>query len=154
MALNPESPDWLAHAVRELLDRAAIRDVLMRYAQGVDRADLEQVASCFTPDADYQGSLAQGTIGNALPALRAARARFESTMHFMGNQLIQLRGDEALCETYAVAYHRLKAEPERALVVGIRYLDDLVRQGNVWRIRKRVAKLEWQRYDALATGEE
>ena len=149
--MTPDETERILRTVRELADRAAIRDVLMRYAVGVDRADLALVASCFTPDADYQGSLAQGTIAEALPALREARARFESTMHFMGNQLIELNGDQAACETYATAYHRLKAEPDRALVVGIRYIDELVRQGEQWRIRKRVAKLVWQRYDTLGT---
>ena len=48
-------------------------------------------------------------------------------MHFMGNQLIELDGDTAHVETYAVAYH-WKDEvagtdhPEN-LVVGVRYLD-------------------------------
>jgi hypothetical protein len=144
----------LEAAVRELLDRAAIRDVLMRYARGVDRADLDLVAGCFTTDAAYEGALAKGDISTALPALRAARARFASTMHFMGNQLIELAGDSASCETYAVAYHRLHDESDRALVVGIRYVDDLIRRDNRWLIRKRQAILEWQRYDALGGNDD
>ena len=36
--------------VETLLDRAAIRDVLLRYARGVDRRDLAMVRACFMPD--------------------------------------------------------------------------------------------------------
>ena len=137
-------------AVRELCDRAAIHDVLMRYARGVDRRDLDLVAACFTADAAYDGTLAQGTIADALAALRGRLARYEHTMHFMGNQLIEVRGDNATCETYAVAYHRLSSDgPPHDLTVGIRYLDELVRQGEHWRIRRRVVQREWERTDAV-----
>jgi 3-phenylpropionate/cinnamic acid dioxygenase small subunit len=135
-------------AVRELLDRAAIRDVLLRYARGVDRRDLDLVASCFVPGAEYDGALGQGTIETALMALRRSLERYQSTMHFMGNQLIEVAGDTASSETYAVAYHRLKGDGEPALfVVGVRYLDDFARAGDGWRIRRRVVKMEWKKTD-------
>ncbi len=38
-------------AVRTLLDRAAIGDVILRYSRALDRRDWDEVASCFTPDA-------------------------------------------------------------------------------------------------------
>ena len=53
----------------EIDDRTAIREVLLRYARGVDARDLALVASCFTPDAAYRGALASGTIADALAAL-------------------------------------------------------------------------------------
>jgi 3-phenylpropionate/cinnamic acid dioxygenase small subunit len=138
-------------AVRELLDRAAIRDVLLRYARGVDRRDLDLVASCFVPGAEYDGALGHGTVETALTALRKSLERYQSTMHFMGNQLIEVAGDTASSETYAVAYHRLlPGEGEPALfVVGVRYLDDLVRAGDGWRISRRTVKMEWQKRDQL-----
>ena len=37
-------------AVQLLVDRAEIRDVMMRYSAGVDRRDFDLVTSCFTPD--------------------------------------------------------------------------------------------------------
>ena len=82
-------------AIGELRDRAAIRDLLMRYGHAVDRRDFERVAACFTPDASYDGSLGDGDIATALAALRERMARFESTMHFMSTQVIELAGDTA-----------------------------------------------------------
>ena len=137
-------------AIRDLLDRAAIHDVLLRYARGVDRKDLDLVAACFTPDAAYEGALAHGTIAEALARLRDSMARYDSTMHFIGNQLIEINGDTASSETYAVAYHRLTGDSAPTLfTVGVRYLDELVRDANGWRIRRRVVKMEWQRSEAL-----
>jgi hypothetical protein len=69
-------------------------------------------------------------------------------MHLMANQLIDLSGDQAHSETYAVAYHRGRTGE---LVVGVRYLDDLVRRGGRWFICRRVVALDWQREAAAAT---
>jgi hypothetical protein len=135
-------------ALRALLDRAAIHDVLLRYARGVDRRDFAAVASCFMPGAAYEGVLAGGTIEMALAALPDRLARYESTMHFVGNQLIDLAGDRASSETYAVAYHRLHGGTGLR-VVGIRYLDDWVCHDGEWRIQRRLVKVEWERSETL-----
>lgn len=135
--------------VRELLDRAAIHDLLLRYARGVDRKDLALVASCFTPDAAYEGALARGTGREALARLEQRLATWETTMHLMANQLIELAGDRAHSETYAIAYHRGRGVE---LVVGVRYLDDLVRRDGGWLICRRVVALDWQRETPVAAG--
>ena len=136
--------------LREMLDRTEIRELLLRYAHGVDRRDLALVASCFTADATYDGSLGHGTIGEALAALRERMARYESTMHLIGNQFIELRGDTASSETYTVAYHRFAGnDGPSVLSVAVRYLDQVVREHGAWRIRSRKVQPEWQRYDEV-----
>jgi ketosteroid isomerase-like protein len=140
----------LENTVRELQDRAAIHDLLLRYAHAVDRRDLEQVASCFTPDAAYQGSLGEGTIQVALSALSERMGRYRTTTHLLANQLVEIRGDMARSETYAPVYHRLDEDlGAHDLIVAVRYLDDLQRSSDGWLICKRVTKMEWQRYDAV-----
>ena len=129
--------------LQELLDRAAIHDVLLRYARSVDRRDLDLVASCFVPGAAYDGALGQGTVETALARLRDTLPRYASTMHFIGNHLIDLNGDSASSETYAVAYHQPIGDKEPLLVVGVRYLDDFTRTNDGWRICRRVVKTEW-----------
>jgi 3-phenylpropionate/cinnamic acid dioxygenase small subunit len=139
--------------VRDLADRAAIQDLMLRYARGVDRKDLDLVASCFRPDASYEGTLASGTIAEALLRLRDRMARYDRTMHFIGNQLIEINGDTASSETYAVAYHRLTEDGiARLFTVGVRYLDALARDGEEWRIRRRVVQTDWQRTDVIDSG--
>jgi SnoaL-like domain len=140
-------------ALRELRDRSDIRDVVLRYARGVDRRDLELVAACFTPDAAYQGTLSSTSIGDALRSLARSLERYESTFHFLGNQLVELRGDEADCETYAVAYHRARAGTGGGdLTVAVRYLDQLVRVGSAWRIRGRRAETVWSQRGLVPPG--
>jgi hypothetical protein len=137
-------------ALQELRDRAAIHDLVMRYARGVDRRDLELVASCFAPDAAYEGALGAGTIAVALAALGERLQRYQATMHFMGNLLVELDGDTARCETYGLVYHRLQGTHEaHDFVVGVRYLDELARHGDGWWIVRRVVRTEFQRYDAV-----
>jgi 3-phenylpropionate/cinnamic acid dioxygenase small subunit len=135
--------------IQTLLDRAAIRDVLLHYARGVDRRDLALVRACFTPDCTYEGTLARGTIADALASLAERLDRYAGTMHLMGNQLIAVDGDTATSETSCVAYHRL-ADGGADFVTGVRYLDDFVRDGDDWRIHRRAVRLDWHRHDATA----
>lgn len=144
-----------ADKLQHLIDRAAIQDLLARYAHCVDRRDLESVAACFTPDATYRGSLGEGTIQNALVALRDRMMRYESTMHLLGNQVIEIDGDRATCETYAIAHHRINNNGDRrTLTVGVRYQDQLVRQDSRWMICGRVVHMEWERDDAVFLPED
>ncbi|MEO8604922.1 MAG: nuclear transport factor 2 family protein [bacterium] len=137
-------------ALQTLVDRAAIEDLLVRYAHGVDRRDLAVVAACFTPDAAYEGSLGNGSIDIALEALRERMPRYRTTMHLITNRLIELHGDTATSETYALVYHRLEGDDEdEDFVVGVRYLDDLARQPDGWRIVHRRTVMELQRWDAV-----
>jgi 3-phenylpropionate/cinnamic acid dioxygenase small subunit len=129
----------------ELADRAAIHDVLLHYARGVDEKDLARVAACFTSDASYEGTLARGRIGDALAALGQAMARYESTLHLLGSPLIEIAGDQARSEVYAVAYHQLRDGGQ--LTTAVMYQDDLVRRGERWLIRHRTVRLAWQRPD-------
>jgi SnoaL-like domain len=132
-------------AVQTLLDRAAICDVLLRYARAVDRRDLQAVAACFVPGAAYDGALGTGTIETALAALPERLARYTGTMHSIHNQYVEIAGDRATSETYAVAYHRVEGGGTPALrVAGLRYLDEFVRRDGVWLISRRVVKAEWE----------
>ena len=141
-------PGAVAMTLQALIDRAAIQDVLLRYARGVDRRDVALVASCFTPDAGYDGALGRGPIGDVLTRLGERMARYTSTLHFLGNQTIELAGDAARSATYALAHHVLPDGRHR--VVAVRYCDDLVRAGGTWHICRRMVHREWERTDASA----
>ena len=131
--------------IQALLDRAHIRDVILRYARGIDRRDWDLVAACFVPGAiaDYL-FVPAAPIEAVIPAIRDALARFATTMHTMGNQLIELNGDRADSETYAVCYHRIEAAEPQLFTVGMKYLDTLARRSDGWRISQRRITFEWQ----------
>jgi ketosteroid isomerase-like protein len=130
----------------ELEDRAAIHDLVMRYARAVDRRDFAAVAACFTRDAAYRGMLSQRDVADALRELGSSLARYHTTQHFMGTQLVELRGDDASCATYAIAHHFHDAEDgQRELTVAVVYEDELARREGAWLIRRRTARTLWVR---------
>ena len=126
-----------------LADAIAVRDVVLGYARAVDRQDLDAVARCFTADCAYEGSLASGTITDALATLRTALPRYTRTMHFMGTQDVTLDRDTAQAITYCVAFH--VRTDGRHVTVAVRYLDTLARTPAGWRIGRRVVRTDWVR---------
>ena len=77
--------------IQRLLDRAAIRDVLVRYFQGIDAANPDRVRSCFTDDvrAAYdRRTFVDGIdalMGSILAFKKMASGQWKATTHFMGN---------------------------------------------------------------------
>jgi hypothetical protein len=139
-------------ALQGLVDRQAIQDVLLRYCRGVDRRDFALVRTCYHDDAyDFHGSYEGGPDGFIEHLQR--NARWDATMHFIGNQLIELDGDVARCESYCVSHHRKEAtetEPAHDMVIGLRYVDRMERRRGAWRIAHRVCAMEWSRVDPVA----
>lgn len=138
-------------AVQQLIDRAAIHDLVLRYARAVDQKNLDHVAACFGRDAGYEGALGTGTITDALRALKSAFERYHGTMHFVGNVLVEFDdGEHARVETYAIAYHRLKAgDGERQYVTAVRYLDQVQRKDDRWLIVHRSVRRDWERHEEI-----
>jgi hypothetical protein len=142
-------------SAEHLIDDHAIRQVLYRYCRGVDRRDFELIRSCYHPDATCDHGTYRGDLDGFMSYLQGELPRFESTMHMLGNVLIDLDGDRARSEAYALAFHRLAAtptKPERDFVVGFRYLDDLVRSEAGWLISRRRCIFSSGRLDPVALG--
>ena len=131
-------------------DRVCIRELLLRYARGVDARDLDLVASCFTPDAAYRGALATGTISDALVALPAAMRRYTATRHAITGHSVVVDGDTATSSADCTAQHWLPDGGCRA--VGVRYHDDLLRGADGWRITRREVEHLWTRGQEEADG--
>jgi len=135
----------------QLWAEAEIRRVLQRYARGIDRLDLELVRSCYHPDATDSHGTFDGTAAEFVTWVERVLRRYDATMHFLGNPLIELDGDDrthASVETYGMAFHRAAAgPPERNLVTGFRFVDRFACRDGQWRIARRVAVTEWSRVD-------
>lgn len=137
--------------LQELLARQEIADVIYRYARGIDRLDFDLVRSCYHPDAyDDHGSF-RGYVDEFIAAARAFLPRWTATQHFMGNMLIEVEGDAARAETYAVAYHRREDDQGNGKddVMGIRYVDRFEKRAGEWKIAHRVVATEWRRVDPV-----
>ena len=130
--------------LREMVDTHRIRNVLLRYARGLDRGDWDLVRSCFTADATDDHGDFQGGIENLIQGARALLEPFWGVMHLLGQIYVQVDGDEAASETYVVSFHRRHgAAGDEDTVTGLRYLDRLVREGDDWKIARRVTVQEW-----------
>lgn len=135
--------------LQQLLDEAAIRRVMVRYARGVDRRDFELAGTCFATDAfaSYPGSW-EGTGRARIVEFLHIAKQYESTMHFIGNQTVEIQDGRATAETYAIAYHR-RAGGASDFTIGVRYIDDFERRNGEWLITRHLPVRDWVREDAV-----
>jgi hypothetical protein len=136
----------------KLVDKQEIHDVLMRYCRGIDRCDEELLRSVYHPDATDNHGQFNGTAADFIPWALQALRRDERTTHFLCNELIEVQGDTAHCESYLFAVHRRKTKNGTAtkdLIFGGRYVDRFERREGVWKIAHRQVILEWSRLDLV-----
>lgn len=134
-------------AVRELLDREAIRDCLYRYCRGIDRCDEAALASAYWPGAEDDHVFWKGTIEEFIPWVMPILRSRDQTKHAISNILIRVEGSEARVESYFDAYERARrkgAGPNDILASG-RYLDVMEKRDGEWRIARRKVVIDWFR---------
>lgn len=131
--------------LRELLDKQALLELVIRYCRAVDRADEELFLSCYHPDAyDYHGPYS-GSPREMLAALKKGTLGTLEVMvqHAISNSLFELHGDIAYGETYFQT-RRPGEDGELSMSVG-RYVDRFERRNGEWRIAMRRCIIEYAR---------
>jgi hypothetical protein len=131
------------NAAEKATDRMEIEDLARRYAHGIDARDWDRVDSCFSPTASVRGTTFSGPYPEYMASLRGAVESYRTTMHFFGNQLTEVAADAGHCVTYGIAYH-LGGGTGSDFVIGVRYRDDVVREGGRWLISGRVVEGVWR----------
>src|SRR5690606_17833812 len=87
-------------------DRREIHDLVLRYCRGIDRVDLDLVASCYHPGGIDHHTGFDGPVEEYVEWLRPLLARGSGgTHHMIGNHYSEVDGDHAVAETYAHATH-------------------------------------------------
>jgi hypothetical protein len=134
--------DPTATAIRELIDKEAIRTVLARFCRGVDRGDAQALETVYHPGALEKHGDFVGTAADWMRlALDVAPQHFTVMHHSLGTSNIELSGDVAAVETYFSAGCVLRgdadSEPVATTIHG-RYVDRFERRDGVWRIANRV----------------
>lgn len=143
-ASAPPPADDPTALLRWLRDRAVLEDLYSRYAYGVDSVDLDLVRSVFHPDCVVVGTMEEGSLDDYLDGLEAGLLMYAATMHFRGNQYIEIDGDRAFVETWVIGYHMEAPDsPIDHLTLALRYKDDVVRVGDDWKISRREAVRQW-----------
>jgi len=133
-----------------LADEQAVRDACMRYWAGFDRSDIDVYLAAFTPDATLSLFGGEQVIRLADTAARGELVSpFEHSSHAPSSQTISVDGDSATADTFVVA-HLVPRGDGPIAVRGLRYVDDLVRTDDGWRISHRRHFVLWQ-YDVERT---
>ncbi len=133
-----------------LVDRAAISEVVLGYATGLDRRDWDLYRSIFTDEIEMDFS----SLG--IPASRVDAdqwvadakllfAGFEATQHLSANHVHELRGDEASCVSYMQAEHFVAQNGELLRwTIGGHYANELLRTSQGWKLQKVTLTVTWQ----------
>ncbi len=144
--------------VMELLDRAEINEVIVRFTRGEDVGDLQLVRNCLADDVQFQyyddagnihaleGADAVVDMVRSLPGASAIGLdRMETSTHLIAHvEVLELDGDHARSETPAVSFLSGPKDGEPiTLIRGLRYYDQLVRRDGAWKMQRRRTKHEW-----------
>jgi len=134
-----------------LVDRAAISDVLHRYATGLDTRDWALFRSIFTDEVDMDFSSIRMKGGRVraddwVESARVQFAGFDATQHLSANHVHDIRGDEATCTSYMRAEHFvITNEGENYYTMGGYYTNRLVRTAQGWKLCAISLTVTWNR---------
>jgi hypothetical protein len=126
-------------ALRHLIDRQAIADLLTDYCRHLDRMELPELVRLFTPDARviYGPDPRLASEGRAgLEASLARMWRWRRTAHLLANIRVWFDGTAAAwADSDVLAWHE-RPDGSSATLYG-RYHDRLYRMEEGWRIAER-----------------
>jgi len=164
-------------ALRELLDRAAISQVLTAYARAIDRLDIELLQSLYHPDARDEHASFKGTAREfAVHAIGYLGEMFNTTMHHVTHSHIELDGDRAAAESYYYAVHLMDGDYAKVsrffgqtyadacvadgtmdagheFICTGRYVDRFERREGAWLIAHREITVEWKYFRPATHGD-
>jgi len=130
----------LAAQVARLVARSEVSEVIARFCERVDEYDIEAVARLFTERCvvDYGPGRGGRVVGRDAVGARIAngQSEFRRTHHQLGEQTMEFSSDTT-CQvsTYVTAWHETWDGDHP--VVRLRYLDQLVQNGDEWQINDR-----------------
>ena len=132
-----------------IADRLAIMDLAAKYMRALDRLDRALLEAQFWPDARLEYGIYAGGPREFAGFAMQALAGHDRNHHMLGQQLIEIDGDEAHGEVYYQAWHRTTDEhgAKRDLVIAGRYIDRCERRGGVWKFAYRAEIVDWARDD-------
>ncbi|MET0240768.1 MAG: nuclear transport factor 2 family protein [Sphingobium sp.] len=126
--------------LQEMIDREDIRQVMLRYARGLDRMDAQLARSCYFDDAIEDHGRFVGFPDDFIAYAANVSRLYLSTQHSITNHWCDLDGDDAWCETYYI-FTGIASDPPHFMSTG-RYVDHFQRRDGEWRIAGRVTVVE------------
>jgi hypothetical protein len=128
--------------------QSVIRSIVERYFNAVDRRDYELLTTCFTQDVEVEFNLDPKIVVHDRDELIAFMQRFPhstASSHGLSNISVLVEGDTASAVTFAVVHAVIgPVDGGPILIRGLRYDDQLRREGGTWRICRRSHNPLWQ----------
>jgi len=136
-------------ALQNLIDREAIRDLVLCYSRAIDRKDLGLLRDLYTDDAtDTHGDSFDGGPDEYCAFIAPSHDRVIYFGHHVCNHMISVDGDTGCGEVYALSLALIPRGPGGSPVTDIRtvrYIDNYRRcPDGKWRFSKRFVT-----YDAV-----
>ena len=141
-------------AVRVIMDRLDITDVLYRYASTIDRFDLDGLRRTLADDlwAQY-GNAEPLTSGDAVASWIAQSIEPVIWQHHMLSVYhVEANGDHATALVYHTSHQVFADAPANAKVLVGRYDNELRRTADGWKISRLVLELLWGESKIDAAG--
>ncbi|MDG2113023.1 MAG: nuclear transport factor 2 family protein [Actinomycetota bacterium] len=140
-------------AMQEMLDNHQIHKVLVDYCRGIDRCDVELVASVYHDDAIDDHGIFRGLGKDFAPfAVDSLPGMYDATQHTVFNTNIDFADSTtAHVETYVVAYHTRRDDQGDILeTLGGRYVDRFEKRDGVWKIADRLVLKDWDKREHVS----
>lgn len=132
--------------VQDAIDKQAIRDLQNFYSASIDAGRYDNLDQIFTADviADYGEVGYHDGVAAIKETCRIALEPLTAVQHINGNHMAQIDGDTARASCY-FHVHQLREGTEGGdhFEMGGRYDDELERQADKWRIRRRKLTIIW-----------
>lgn len=136
--------------LQRLIDKDAIRDLVLSYSRAIDRKDIALLRDLYTADAtDDHGDSFSGGAKEYCDFIEKALPHMPYSGHHVCNHLIAVEGDVASGEVYALAWHIIPDRANAGALIEdfmcVRYIDNYRRESDgKWRFAKRVVTYDVQ----------
>jgi hypothetical protein len=134
-------------SVQEISDRLEIQDLIARYSYALDSRDYDALDDLFTPGAvlDYRATGAiRGSLAEMKEFVAKAFTMFAGTQHLTTQTMIRFDDDGSTAHAKSACHNPMVFGGElvpKMMVVGLWYVDTLVRTPQGWRFKERVEEL-------------
>lgn len=140
-------------------DHQLILNCIHAYTFAVDDKDVDALRKSFHPDAQIKAFGQTLSVDEYCVAIPNIVARM-NTVHKIGNEVVTIDGDRAVCRSYVFAYHSVPANlgdpgadaifgavdvDTDSLILGT-YRDTLEKRDGEWRIVLKEIGLKWQQH--------
>lgn len=136
-------------AMQRLLDKDAIRELVLLYSRAIDRKDVALLRDLYTDDAtDSHGDSFDGPADAYCDFIEKSLPYMPYSGHHACNHMISVDGDEGNGEVYALAYHLIPdmgGGQQQEDFMAVRYIDNYRRCADgKWRFSKRVVTYDFK----------